>query len=65
MATGTVKRKVDDKGFGFIKPDGGGDQLFFHRSATRGFDDMREGTKVRYEPSESEKGPRAENVEAV
>lgn len=64
MATGVVKRLVSDKGFGFIKPDDGGADLFFHRSAIRygRFEDLVEGTRVRYDVGTSPKGPRAEDV---
>lgn len=49
--TGVVVR-LNDRGFGFIKPDNGTDNIFFHSSgmARRGtFDDVREGDKVEYE----------------
>ena len=50
MATGTIKKLVADRGFGFIQEADGGD-LFFHRSAVSGtsFDELREGQKVTYE----------------
>ena len=50
MATGTIKKLVGDRGFGFIQEADGGD-LFFHRSAVAGvsFDELREGQKVTYE----------------
>ena len=61
--TGTIKRLVKDKGFGFIA-DGSGSEYFFHQSActeTR-FDDMREGQTVSFDIGQGPKGPRAENV---
>lgn len=65
---GTIKRIVRDRGFGFIRPDGGdhsgGDDLFFHRSSVSGggFDTLLEGRAVEYEEGSSAKGPRAESV---
>jgi CspA family cold shock protein len=61
--TGTIKRMVSDKGFGFIAA-GDGTEYFFHQSActsTR-FDDMREGQTVSFTVGQGPKGPRAENV---
>ena len=65
MARGTIKRLVADKGFGFIKDDGNGQELFFHMSACRDFASLREGQPVTFERAESLKGPRAENVHAT
>ncbi len=50
MATGTIKKLVNDRGFGFIEQTDGTD-LFFHRSAVTGtsFDEMTEGQSVTYE----------------
>jgi CspA family cold shock protein len=62
--TGTIKRMVSDKGFGFIAA-GDGTEYFFHQSActsTR-FDDMREGQTVSFTVGQGPKGPRAENVQ--
>lgn len=51
MATGDITRLVRDRGFGFIKPDGAADELFFHRSAVQneGFDTLQEGQQVEFE----------------
>ena len=51
MATGTVKWFNDSKGFGFITPDGGGEDLFAHFSEInmQGFKTLKEGQKVSYE----------------
>lgn len=61
--TGTIKRLVSDKGFGFILA-ADGKEYFFHNSActqTR-FDDLREGQNVSFDVGQGPKGPRAENV---
>lgn len=66
--TGTIKRLVSDRGFGFIEIDGDGGEVFFHRSATtpngalRGFDAMREGQRVTFDTEPGPKGLRAINV---
>jgi cold shock protein len=62
-SSGTVKRIVSDKGFGFIKA-ADGNEYFFHNSACVGirFDDLREGQAVTFEKGEGPKGPRAESV---
>jgi CspA family cold shock protein len=63
MATGTIARLLIDKGFGFIR-DEGGTEHFFHRSAVRDsvFELLREGQRVDFQPEDSTKGPRAGNV---
>lgn len=67
MPTGTVKWFNDDKGFGFITPDDGSKDLFVHQSAIAGdgFRSLAEGAKVSFDTEESEKGPRAINVQNV
>lgn len=64
MEHGKIKR-ITDKGFGFITPDGGGDDMFFHCSNVEGvhFNDLREGQEVSYSIGQGPKGPRAENVQ--
>jgi CspA family cold shock protein len=60
---GSIKR-LTDKGFGFITPDGADKDVFFHTSALVdvGFDELRVGDMVSFETEESDKGPRAVNV---
>lgn len=61
--TGKIRTLRVDKGFGFIKADGG-NEYFFHQSAVygEGLEDLREGDSVEFDPGEGPKGPRAENV---
>src|SRR4029079_14287793 len=62
MPTGTIKRLVRDRGFGFIR-DEGGQEWFFHRSSVEGsFDSLNEGQRVSFDEEPSAKGPRAGNV---
>jgi CspA family cold shock protein len=67
MATGTVKWFSDEKGFGFITPDDGSQDVFVHHSAIvgDGYRSLDEGVKVSYESEPSDKGPRAANVQKV
>ncbi|MBI4457907.1 cold shock domain-containing protein [Candidatus Uhrbacteria bacterium] len=62
--TGTIKR-LTDKGFGFITPEGQDKDVFFHSSALVGvtFNELRVGDMVSFETEDSEKGPRAKNVQ--
>jgi CspA family cold shock protein len=62
--TGKVKWFNERKGFGFIIPDAGGEDLFIHHSniATDGFRTLDDGQAVEYEVGEGRKGPEATNV---
>jgi CspA family cold shock protein len=60
--TGRIKKILADKGFGFITPDDGGDDVFFHRSRVAPktqFEDLREGDEVQYQVKPGDKGPQA------
>jgi len=61
---GTIKRKTD-KNFGFITPDDNSADVFFHASALVGvsFDQVNVGDKVSFETEQSDKGPRAKDVQ--
>ena len=67
MASGKIKKLVQDKGFGFIQTDSGED-VFFHHSivANHGFDNLTEGQRVEYTVEDGQggkgKGPRAASV---
>lgn len=65
--TGTVARFMDDKGFGFIKPDEGEKDVFVHHSAIAGsgFKSLAQGQRVAFDLVQDPKGPRAENVELL
>jgi CspA family cold shock protein len=67
VATGTVKWFNDQKGFGFIVPDDGGDDVFVHHSNIKasGFRSLQEGQKVEYQLGEGRKGPEATEVSPV
>jgi cold shock protein len=67
MAQGTVKWFSDEKGYGFISPDDGGEDLFVHYSGIEGggFKTLEEGVRVTYETTQGKKGMQAVNVTPV
>jgi cold shock CspA family protein len=67
MQTGTVKWFNDAKGFGFIAPDDGGDDLFAHFSEVQGsgFKSLQEKQKVSFEVKQGPKGKQAANIQPL
>jgi cold shock protein len=61
---GVIKRKVEDKGFGFIEVAGRQGDVFFHFSALKNvkFEDLRLGQQVSFEITDTQKGVRAEEI---
>ncbi|MDF3883136.1 cold-shock protein [Cupriavidus basilensis] len=64
MATGIVKWFNNEKGFGFITPDGGGSDLFAHHTEIQGtgYRSLDEGAKVAFEPKQGPKGLQASQI---
>ncbi len=67
MATGSVKWFNDAKGFGFITPEDGGEDLFAHFSAiqSQGFKSLTEGQRVTFDVTNGPKGKQASNIQIV
>ena len=67
MANGTVKWFNDAKGFGFVTPAGGGEDLFAHFSAIQGsgFKTLKEGQQVTFDVTRGPKGMQATNIRAA
>ena len=67
MTVGSVKWFNAEKGFGFITPDDGGQDVFVHHSAIQmeGYRDLSEGQRVEFEVTQGQKGPQAGNVRPV
>jgi len=64
VSIGTVKWFNEKKGFGFITPDEGGEDLFVHHTniSSDGFRTLKDGQKVQYDPAKGKKGMEATNV---
>ncbi|MEV5704737.1 cold-shock protein [Actinoallomurus sp. NPDC052274] len=64
MVKGTVKWFNADKGYGFIQPDDGSNDVFAHYSniAAQGFRELQEGQKVQFDITQGQRGPQAENI---
>jgi CspA family cold shock protein len=67
MVSGTVKWFNAEKGYGFIAPDGGGNDVFVHFSAIQssGYRSLEEGQKVEFEITQGQKGDAAADVRPV
>ena len=67
MRTGKVKFFIESKGYGFITPDDGSEDLFAHFSAIQmgGFKTLKEGQKVSFEVTQGPKGKQASNIQAA
>lgn len=67
MANGTVKWFNDAKGFGFITPEDGSEDLFAHYSAinSNGFKSLQEGQRVSFDVTKGPKGKQAANIQPV
>jgi CspA family cold shock protein len=67
MTVGSVKWFNAEKGFGFITPDDGGEDVFVHHSAIQmqGYRDLSEGQRVEFEVTQGQKGLQASNVRSV
>ena len=67
MPTGTVKWFNDAKGFGFIEPEAGGEDIFAHFSAIRmeGFRTLKQGSRVSFEIVQGPKGQLAQDIAPI
>ncbi len=64
MVTGTVKWFSNQKGYGFITPEGGAKDVFVHYASVQGdgFKSLQEGDRVEFEITQGPKGEQAQNV---
>ena len=67
MTQGTVKWFSNEKGYGFIAPEGGGNDLFVHFTAIQsdGYRSLNEGDEVEFTEGQGQKGPQAQNVVVI
>ena len=65
MLEGTVKRWIDGRGYGFIEPDEGGDDIFVHNTDLDGTYMLKPGQKVEFDVENTPKGPRARTVKVI
>ncbi len=67
VAQGTVKWFNGEKGFGFIAPDGGSEDIFVHFTSINGsgFRNLEEAQRVEFDVEQGAKGPQATNVTAL
>ncbi len=67
MKTGIIVNFNEEKGFGFIRPDGGGDNLFFHISSTNGIaqEDLVSGAPVSFSTIKGDRGLVASQVSLI
>lgn len=62
---GIVKRWLDGRGYGFIQPEDGENEVFVHHSELVSVYDLKEGQEVEFEVEDSPKGPRAVGVKVI
>jgi len=67
MANGEVKWFSDEKGYGFIEPENGNEDVFVHHSEIEGsgYKSLREGQAVEFDQESSDRGPKAVNVKTA